>query len=343
MSNVEIGMTDDGKISFGFPANKENIRNFIGELLKSPQSILFYHYGVFDFARADIEDVFFRVDNRIKEQHDSQLIQFSLSIAYDDRTVMTLHSIEEFRKFSDTKKAICVGISMNFAYLVNFPQADVPKKQSIKFDVRIPIMASIKDGRYVSWTFDDIGFFRHSKGVLARISCQIDHSHQTLGFDIENIIKLFLRGEEIIDQRAYFFKKYGSILMALVALLFFSVSTYVFGIEFYNDYKMSINEENISLLAVYEELHKGKYWIYFVIIMIPLTAILAFGLIMGIVYLVNEMGKPRPSFIRLSEFHDQKAKFELKKHNTRFIAMLGSPLLALSISLIASAIWAFVI
>lgn len=96
MSNGDVIGRNDANGLLALPCSKEAFGSFIADLLKSPRRISGYHHAIFDISRADIENVYHLIDQRIREQHDAELVYFRIKLFYSDRAIVTLSAIDEF-------------------------------------------------------------------------------------------------------------------------------------------------------------------------------------------------------------------------------------------------------
>ena len=156
---------------------RDGFANFVKNLLGQPQTIENRYLGAFDIGRIEILQLYHLVDQRVKQQNISTLIQFSIKINYEDDSSVLLNSFADFDSYVEVKDLISTGATLTWSYLIAFPDRPQPERQSIEvsvkstmpeFDVSLPFFLNI--------------------GPLTGVRIRIEHTARTWGADVENMI-----------------------------------------------------------------------------------------------------------------------------------------------------------
>jgi hypothetical protein len=91
------------------PCPADKFAEFMSGLLGKPQVISGRYMGSFDLSLSDVENFFYLVDQRVKEQNKGNPTQFTASIKYDDGTSVELTSLEELKIYSETRPRVSVA------------------------------------------------------------------------------------------------------------------------------------------------------------------------------------------------------------------------------------------
>ena len=213
-------MNTEGSKEIGIvlPCETAHFGQFVSGLLGKPQTIEKSLHGVFEVESGDIENTFHLVNQRINQQNESSLIQFTVKIFYSDDSSVLLNSLEDFKAYTEVRPIISTGVSLSWSYLVKFKNKDVPERQNIDISFRSDF--NDRGGRIVE---DGVvirnGFGRwFETGIFIRI----EHTERTWGVDIESLltghIKTFIKNPE--KSKSIIYKNSGTIGF-LSGVLFF--------------------------------------------------------------------------------------------------------------------------
>jgi hypothetical protein len=164
------------------PCPPDAFAAFISSLLGRPQTISKSIRGTFDIDQNDISAFHHLVEQRLAQQNDSNLIQFTVRLVYDDGSSVLLNSHDDFLHYNEVRPVATVAAHLSWTYLVKFRDKTSPEKQQID----VAIQASRKSGIAI---IDDLGppsFIARSKG--GNISFRIHHTARTWGADIEALL-----------------------------------------------------------------------------------------------------------------------------------------------------------
>lgn len=117
------------------PCSDEDFGDFISSLLGKPQTIEKVIGGTFEIDDRNITNIFHIVDQRISQQNDASLIQFTVTIVYDDDSIHLLNSLEDFQHYSEVKPLVSVAVHLSWSYLVRFNRKNALEKQTIEISV----------------------------------------------------------------------------------------------------------------------------------------------------------------------------------------------------------------
>lgn len=158
---------------------------FISNLLGKPQKISkIYLEKSFSVNIEDIKNTYYLIEQRIKQQNDARLVAFTAIIYYNDRSSVTLNSLEDLVHYREIKPLISESIDLTWIYLIKFQNKNAPEKQQI--DVRFCADTKNK-GTFVTedGVLIESGRYFGSRGF---ISVEISHTDRTWGADIESLL-----------------------------------------------------------------------------------------------------------------------------------------------------------
>ena len=134
------------------PCEPEEFKEFIGNLLKSSSvKMAGQKEGCFDIDRQQIENIFFLIDQRVVQQNQGVLVDFSITVFYNDGFSIKHDSVDSFRVFNQTGNCYPEKILLVINYLITFPKKEVPEKQviSVELDTKITRFAyKVVEGLY---------------------------------------------------------------------------------------------------------------------------------------------------------------------------------------------------
>jgi hypothetical protein len=118
------------------PCPPHEFAAFIASLLGRPQRISKVMHGVFDLGKTDLIQFYHLIDQRITQQNDATLVQFSADVLYQDGSSVLLDSLNAFETYNEIRPVASIGIILSWIYLVQFPKKAIPEKQQIDVTVR---------------------------------------------------------------------------------------------------------------------------------------------------------------------------------------------------------------
>lgn len=190
--DLEPVPSGDEELTLSLPIKKKDLGVFISGLLGQQQSIERDIEASFDIDHVWVVNLHETINQRIYQQADAHLTNFTAVIYLENGLKRTFTSLEAFGTYSETKKLIPVGIKIIWVYLVKFPAKQYPERQQITFSAQI----------HSKEKSENIGDLKTSKNRLessilnlitgeferSSLNYQIDHTERTWGDDIESII-----------------------------------------------------------------------------------------------------------------------------------------------------------
>ncbi|MGL4753278.1 MAG: hypothetical protein ACRCXB_12875 [Aeromonadaceae bacterium] len=195
-TSITSNTYDDESITvLSIPVSKRELGGFISDLLGQKQSLERTYDVTFEIDHSWLINLHEMIDQRISQQANSHLINFTAVVYFDNGVKRTITTVNSFRAYNETKPEISNGVKIVWEYLVQFPNRPHPEKQQISFTALIynkkPSEKSLLVERYTDL------FLFSTKDSL--INIQIDHTERTWGDDIENIISTCIK--EVTESR----------------------------------------------------------------------------------------------------------------------------------------------
>ena len=161
---------------------------FISGLLGKPQTITAAFFGVFEITQNDIENFYHLVKQRIDQQNDATILQFSVRMVFDDDSSVLLDSFDDFVQYNEVRPIASVAAHLSWTLLIRFPSKPAPEKQ----DIDVSIVCS---GRHFIPIFDNPVMIAHrlNSPSTGYISLRIRHTARTWGADIEALLGNHIR------------------------------------------------------------------------------------------------------------------------------------------------------
>lgn len=186
VSNKQIALSDADYTEKGYvrlPYKDIEFKEFITGLLGEPQSLDGRVFGKFVISVKELENLHHLICQRIDSQNKGQLIQFIAKIAYDNDSIVTLNSLNDFLNYNEIKPVVPIVVYLSWNYLIQFPDKEYPEKQQID-------VSFISQKSYNRYTIADI-LFRAAGGKIEKsgiVEYKIEHTSRSWGVDIENIL-----------------------------------------------------------------------------------------------------------------------------------------------------------
>jgi hypothetical protein len=327
------------------PCEPENFGSFIGSLLGKPQTISKAYSGSFEITHQDIESVFHLVGQRVKQQNQAILIQFTISLTFDDDSTVLLNSLEDFKGYAEVRPLTVDQVHLSWSYLVQFQDRDHPEKQVIEMS-----FVSKESRNMILLNSDDSPFVNYSRfSNSGYISFRIEHTARTWGADLESLlcghIKHILLPE---SKKRVFVRKHSGFIAFFLATMFFVSSIFAC---FYS--AGQISEEQLSILApilvdsvnINLKLNSlinftasgfwGKFFFsVFVFIIVSLITAIFLG------SWASSSGDTRkPSYILLTKKSEQYKVLAEARYNRQWKSFIASILVSITTGVIANVIF----
>jgi hypothetical protein len=164
----------------------------------------------------DVENFFLLVQQRVSEQNNGQLIQFTVLIRFDNGTSVELQSLEQLHAYSEIRPVVSVGVGLTWVYLVSFRELSVPERQQIEVEISTDAEFSASP-RLLRMSLKEYQAAR-SAGIL---TYRISHTARTWGADIENLLRTHI--ENIVIKETglrQFVRKWDKVTRGVIAIAF---------------------------------------------------------------------------------------------------------------------------
>lgn len=343
MPDIESSQNKQENFAVMLPCNPNDFGDFISGLLGKPQTIEKAFRGTFEISKNDIVNTYHLIEQRIQQQNDAQLIQFTTKIFYNDDTSVLMNSIEDFEHYSEIRPLESIGVTLSWIYLIKFKNKSAAEKQEINlsFDADIDLVLENED----SILFSKLRFFRPT-GII----CRINHTERTWGIDIESLLTGHVKSLTNMPTKSeQFLYKNSTIIGLLSGVLFFA--SMLFGA--WNSYSAYRDKflENINTLAndIKEPIEfltfKINNLLDFIIggsetelsYIFSTVLLVSFSVSVFLGGMISSKADNRPkSFVLLSSLAEKKKKkFDTKRKNN-WIYFTISIILGISTSIIGS-------
>lgn len=198
------------------PYSEKDFHKFLKGLLGKPESIKKDFRGVFYLSVDDIVSLFHLVDQRINQQNEATLVDFSTTINYDDGSSVTLSGIDSLQTYNEIKPVISSSTVLIWNYLVLFRDKKVAEKQEIQV---------VFDSGYEN---DEFYIRRRFQPRGNKIEVSIFHTARTWGADIESLLTNYLNKLLITESKLErFLLRYNDFIGVIVGTLLFLSSLIV--------------------------------------------------------------------------------------------------------------------
>jgi hypothetical protein len=177
-SNDFVPKDSREKYAVVLPCEPEDFREFISGLLGKPQTITKYIAGPFELTKHDIENFYHLVVQRVSQQNEATLIQFSITIKYDDNSTVLLNGLDDFLRYHEVRPITSTAATLSWTFLVRFQDRRVFEKQQID----VSINAAHEEELLIE------GMRRITSHHKGSFNFRISHTARTWGADIEALL-----------------------------------------------------------------------------------------------------------------------------------------------------------
>lgn len=335
---------EDNKFAVMIPCAQEDFASFISGLLGKPQTLERMHVSSFEVNRLGIENLFHLIDQRLKQQNDATLVQFTVRIVYDDDSSVLLNSFEDFRQYVEVRPLVSVGAQLSWTYLIRFQDRKVPEKQQI--DVRF------QSGRGGAIDLEFSAFEPMPWYERGYVTTQVKHTARTWGVDIDSLLEGHIRtlARPISSTRRWISRHTGklavisglSFLSATVGGAYYSANLFlgqqldrVQAFLKTEGATPSVSDKLDFLLRLAAE---GSWPRFAFMIgsfaLFALIASVAFGVLIG----STADNKPR-SFVVLTEKSETNKQEMLRREERKWLSFVGSVISGIAIGVISNVVF----
>lgn len=325
------------------PCDPSQFGDFIGGLLGKPQTISNLYQGSFELNHNDIESVYDLVNQRVSQQNESSLIQFTVKIVYHDNSSVLLNSINDFRTYTEVRPLVSTQVHLSWSFLVKFQDRDVPEKQEIDLSF---IAHSRHSLPVMDCDFSSSTYLKRLFGGAGYISFQVKHTARTWGADIESLLSGHIKHILIPQSKTRsFMRKHNGKVAFVVGLMFFlgSVAACFYSATEVSTAQLSTVSELLlqnadvttkidALLTTSSSGFWGKYFF-------SLFVFVIFALFLSIIFAAwasASADTEKPSYILLTKKSKQHKAISEKTYNRKWISFLLSVVVSVVTGIIAN-------
>src|SRR5437899_897944 len=110
--------TQEERYAITLPCPPAEFGDFISSLLGRAQTIQKGFRGTFILTRDHIQNVFHLVDQRVHQQNEATLVQFTVKILYNDESSVLLNDLTDFLHYNEVHPLISIGVDLTWTYLI---------------------------------------------------------------------------------------------------------------------------------------------------------------------------------------------------------------------------------
>lgn len=336
---------DKGQFAISLPCEPGSFSDFISGLLGKPQTISKAYTGSFEIGHNDIESVYNLVCQRVSQQNQASLIQFTIRLVFDDNSTVLLNSLEDFKSYTEVRPLIATQAHLSWSFLVKFQDREHPEKQEIE-------MSFVTKGAGGIAIFDseDSPIIPISRLIGGgHISFRVSHTARTWGADIESLLSGHIKHILLPESKVREFtrKHSGKISMGL-AISFFVCSIIAC---FYSAGRIS--QEQIELLKplisdptqidqklnILLELMASGFWGKFFFSVFVFTIFSLFAAIFLGVWAETSADTKQPSYILLTKKSEQHKEKADKKYSNKWVSFVASIVVGVTTGVVANIIF----
>jgi hypothetical protein len=331
------------------PVPSDEFRDFVSGLLGKPQTISRVFGDPFEIRKEDIENTFHLVDQRVRQQNDASLVQFTIRISYDDGSTVLLNGLEDFSHYREIKPLVSVAVVLSGIYLIRFPEKKVPEKQEIE----LYASSDSPTGPRVIHVENDVHLIQ-GRALTGEIGIRIAHTARTWGADIEALlvghVNTLLQLEGPL--RNFIYQHSGSVGLAVATMFFLlTVTGAYFTSEQFLERQLasmravaghpgnSVPDLALKLNFLIENATKGAWPRFSFALSVYLTVSLVAAAFMG-VWAGTSAENRRPSFILLSQKAWERRVQLLSRRQRKWLSLAGSFVVSIAAGVIGNAIFA---
>ncbi len=329
------------------PCEPDQFTNFIAGLLGQPQTIERSFLITYDLYRQNIVSLHHLICQRVLRQNEGSMVDVNIKILFDDRSSVTLTSIDQFESYVEVNDVSSIGVEMKWVFLLKFRDKLIPERQAIfvGFDTDLIRLHS----GYVVFPFFGGREYR------SQISVRIEHTDRTWGVDIDNILKGHLSKLDLSSVGVKrFFEKYRNVLISITYIACI-ISVFVAGalndlrrsaekLQSQNSLWNSMPKDSILLLiskfdyyiaksnTSSNESLKTEFLTMISMLFVP-TVLWA----LSVFYIENNL--IRRSFIPITDRSEKRRDYFLGRYNKNWIAYIFSGLFSISFGVLGNIVY----
>ena len=332
------------------PFSERDFKEFIVGLLGKPETIDATLEGGFEIDAGNIKDLFILINQRVKQQNESTLIQFSAQIVFDNESSVTLNSIESLISYKEIRPIISKELHITFQYLIKFHNKNVPERQ----EINVSFLGYRESA--VSRPFKAINIlsldtildkkFRKKRYQQGYIQFNIKHTARTWGTDISSLLENYFRNLLFKEDRYRIWIRRNWVFLSLMVFLIISSLGFYTGermMEIGKSKRDAIAKEifersNITLTDISEQIRfvaikrksddaeKG-------VVIIFCTGLFA---VLSMLIVNESIANNKKSFVLLTQKSIEEKEIKNKKYSRQWLYFFLSVIVSIGSSMIAN-------
>jgi hypothetical protein len=318
------------QFQISLPCEPENFSAFIGSLLGKPQTISKAYSGSFEISHQDIDAVYHLVGQRVKQQNQANLIQFTIRLVFDDDSTVLLNSLDDFKRYTEVRPLIVTQAHLSWSFLVKFQDSEHPEKQVIEMS-----FVTRATGGIAIFDSEDSPIIPLSRFIGGgHISFRIEHTARTWGADIESLLSGHIKHIILPESKARAaVRKHSGAISISLAVAFFVCSIIAC---FYSAGKISQEQmallnpifsdsSNIDIkLNALLEITASGFWGKFFFSVFVFTIFSLFSAIFLGVWAETSGDARKPSYILLTKKSEQYKIQAEAKYGRKWVSFISS-------------------
>lgn len=305
------------------PCKPNEFRDFISGLLGKPQTITKGISGPFELHKSDIENFYHLVVQRVSQQNEATLVQFTVRIVYDDESTILLNSLEDFMRYHEVRAITSVAAHLSWTFLVRFQDRQIFEKQQIEVSIdtgqSLPIIREDVSSRMI--------IEARTRGHFA---FRISHTARTWGADIEALLTGHIENlvKKLHPLKKFLNKRSGWIGLGVAIVTFlFSMIACFYTTQVFLDSRMrtvrALQTPESKADYMVNLITSGAWPRFFFYIFCFLILALITSIILGI-WAGIKAETQEPSFLLLSKQAEKDKEKELNKTKKSWLSFVMS-------------------
>lgn len=346
MTENALLKTPDEQYAIALPCSTEDFGKFVGSLLGKPQTITGAERGAFELRREDIISSYHLVIQRVQQQNEAHLIQFTVKLVFDDNSSVLLNSLTDFQAYSEVRPVVVTQAHLSWSFIVKFRDRSHPEKQEIDLSFLTSAPGAIALGESENVAFVPIA--RIVSG--GHITFRIRHTARTWGADIESLLRGHAK-HMVLPQPPLrdFVQKHSGKIGVLVALLFFvgTIAACLITadrlaadqLKLISDLLQTPNAVDLKLNKLLHLAADGFWGKYFFSVFVFVIFALVASVVLG-VWSENTADTQRPSYILLTKKSEQHKTEQDERYRVRWFSFLGSVAISIVTGIVSNILFA---
>lgn len=329
-SNIINKEASTPEFAVALPCEPDQFSQFISGLLGKPQTISKTYSGSFELVQHDIEDVYNLLTQRISQQNQGSLIQFTVRLVFDDNSTVLLNSLEDYLSYTETRPLVATQVHLSWTFLVKFQDKDHPEKQEIDLSFVTRGIANI-----AVFDSEDSPVIPLSRIIGGgQITFRVAHTARTWGADIESLLSGHVKHLLLPEGKARgFVRKHSGKISLLLGVLFFvcSVAACIYSAgqisqEQFNLLKPILNDpsaldQKINMLL---EFMISGFWGKFFFSVFVFSIFSLFFAILLVVWAETSADARKPSYLLLTKRSHQDKAVADRKYQSKWYSFFSS-------------------